>query len=119
MAPVAAVRLVRPLSREYDLHLLGGEARQLEQRRRARDAAGLLEPGHRPGELGEEVRLLHRRAVVARADQAGVSAAGPRSSSTSPWPGKPIVNVVGGSVARTAIAATTAAESTPPERNAP
>ena len=42
-----------------------------------------------------------------------------RSSSTSPWPGKPIVNVVGGAAALLAIAATTAAESTPPERKAP
>jgi hypothetical protein len=48
-----------------------------------------------------------------------VSAAGPRSSSTSPWPGKPMVKVVGGSSERSFIAATMAALSTPPERKAP
>ena len=48
-----------------------------------------------------------------------VSAASARSSSTSPWPGKPIVNVVGGVPERSFIAATTPALSTPPERKAP
>ena len=48
-----------------------------------------------------------------------LSAARRRSSSRSPWPGKPIVNVVGGSGAERAMADTTAAESTPAERNAP
>ena len=48
-----------------------------------------------------------------------LSAAGARSSSRSPWPGKPIVKVLGGCGERFAIAATTAAESTPPERKAP
>jgi hypothetical protein len=48
-----------------------------------------------------------------------LSAAYSRSSSTASWPGKPIVKVAGGSAERRAIAATTAAESTPPDRKAP
>ena len=48
-----------------------------------------------------------------------VSAASLRSSTTSPWPGKPIVNVVGRLGARSFMAATTPALSTPPERKAP
>ena len=48
-----------------------------------------------------------------------LSAAGARSSSTLPWPGKPIVKVVGGLLERAAMEATTAALSTPPERKAP
>ena len=48
-----------------------------------------------------------------------LSAAGARSSSRPPWPGKPIVNVLGGWAERLAMAATTAAESTPPLRKAP
>ena len=101
VAPVAAVRLVGPLAGEHDLHLRGREARELQQRRRARDAAGLLEPRQAAAQLGEEVALAPSRSSwwsvpIRRA----LSAASARSSITSPWPGKPIVKVVGGAGAR-------------------
>ena len=48
-----------------------------------------------------------------------VCRAAARSSTTGPAPGKPIVKVRGGAGDCRAIAATIAAESTPPDRNAP
>jgi hypothetical protein len=71
VAPVPSVRLVGPLAREHHLHVAGGEPRELEQRRRRRDPARLLEPRHAARQFGEEVGLRHRGLVVVGADQAG------------------------------------------------
>ena len=70
VAPVAAVRLVGALAGEHDLHVLGGEARELQQGGRRGDAAGLLQARHAARQLGKEVGLLHRGVVVVGADDA-------------------------------------------------
>jgi hypothetical protein len=70
MAAVAAVRLVRSLAGQDHLDVVRGEARELEQRGCARDAAGLLEPRHAARELGEEVGLAHDGVVVVGAHDA-------------------------------------------------
>ena len=71
VAPVAAVRLVGALAGEHDLHVLGGEARELRERRGGRDAAGLLEARDGGRQLGQEAPLNHLGVPVLGADQAG------------------------------------------------
>ena len=68
VAPVAAVGLVGALAREDDLHVLGGEPGELEQRGGRRDPDRLLEPPHGAAELGQVVALDHRRVVVVGAE---------------------------------------------------
>ena len=81
---------------------------------------GLLQPSHGALELGQEGRLAPWRCRCARCrSRAPTARAYSRSSITSPWPGKPIVKVRGRRPSAAAIAAAIAAESTPPERNAP
>ena len=121
VAAVAAVGLVGALAGEHHLHLLGGEARQLAQRaaptgsRRAPRggewpaassarksvscmAVSWCVGADQPGALGRRAALVEQPAVAGEADREGG--------------GRP-------AAARVAMAATTAAESTPPERKAP
>ena len=111
MTPLTAVRLVSALAGEHHLHPLSGEAEAAGGRRRsgcrrAPRAAAWNPPAPRGSPLG------HGRLVVIGADQPCALGWEPRSSSTSPWPGKPIVKVVG-VLGRAAMEATTAAPSTP------